>query len=183
MFRLQLFSSQRYYAIKVLLFIACFIRYRLEKGLPSNEKKNPNWKSVNVNVKVIFVQTHVYRHTQHTLTQTFGSWQLHVFRRRLMEGGKRVKGWTRVNQGLAMMPPHSVTHKHTLSFMCNIYDFMHLPNQVVLCAVRGLKMETNKAWQVRWSVQWLQLNVEIEVHQNYPPLSSFWRDCPISLTW
>lgn len=96
-------------------------------------KKNPNWKSVNVNVKVIFVQTHVYRHTQHTLTQTFGSWQLHMC---LGEDSWRAEKEWRGEQGSTRgwpWCPLTLSHTNTLSpFMCNIYDFIHRPNQLVL---------------------------------------------------
>lgn len=96
---------------------------------------------------MIFVQTAcIHAHTTHTHTNTCQLTAAHMFRRRLMQGGTREKGWTRVNQGLAKMPPSlSLLHKHSPS-ACNIYDFMHMLKRVPTNYSCMLRI-TSKGWQ------------------------------------
>lgn len=72
-----------------------------DNSLSSGEKTNWNMKND------LCPNTRLHAHTTHTPTNTCQLTAAHMFRRRLMQGGAREKGWTRVNQGLAKMTPPS----------------------------------------------------------------------------
>lgn len=102
----------------------------------------------------------------------------HMFRRRLMEGVTRGKGWTGVKQGLARMPPTLSAQTHS-PFSCNIYNSMHMLNQVgqlQLFATQGSERTDRRRHEGKQNVTGkvrratAPLDAEAVGHQNDSPV-------------